>query len=466
MDGRVIIDAMTHAIGVYGHDLTLQAFNQPFVELFGFDASRLSGASVYDLASRDLNEAFFEALEASVADGQRRTVRNNSQDFKRVFDNIITPLADYIVIETDDVTAAVADEYALRLLNSSREHSFAQHLERVAICDFVGGRVTVSDAFCRLLGDMLWLEVLIEDGAKEPHLLTGEGLAHAGAPEFFTELLGDFARIWGTGQPQRSVRTAEIGGETRTLSVAISRWDFDDLPRGLVLLVSDLTELIESQRRAERARQIQHFAQGVAHDFGNIAQVLGGYAQLLSANPSAEVAAATASSLTRAADRAILLAQRIATIARLGHVANSRIDLAGVLQGNLDHIRAVTGDAITLRLDTPGSAIINANAEQMLSVVENLCHNAQQAMDGSGTITIGVEAGRPEGAVVLRVCDDGPGLPQQVLDHLFEPFVASSHGGSGLGLYLIHQYVTSIGGDVTVQTGAGGTTFRMTFAAA
>jgi signal transduction histidine kinase len=457
------IEAFSHPVAILNLDLTLRSVNAVYLEVFPFRAEDIIGRSIYGLADRTLNEGFFSALESSSVDGLRRVVRNSSGDFGRIFDNIISPMRDYIVVETRDVTQSVADEEALRAQDSLRDHIFARNHDLIALVDFVAPAVRTNDSFRNLLGDLSWVETMLRGGLTVPDVMTAQDFARSGAPALLVELHAELMRVWTTGQDYRFSGVVPTLRDPRTLSVTVTRWDFDGQPRGVAMVGSDLTELVESQRRAEQALHVQRFAQAVAHDFGNIAQVVGGYAQMLSLDPSAEVVAAASASLARSAERAVAVSQRIATVARIQSVANSRIDLADLIRRHHGHLQSVAGPEVLVVIEAAGSALVVANADQLLSAVENLIHNAARAMGGAGLIHIRVSVDLPLRSVALEVSDRGPGLPPQIKEHLFEPFnsTTTTAGGTGLGLYLLREYISSIGGTISVDTGGHGTTVTL-----
>ncbi len=104
-----------------------------------------------------------------------------------------------------------------------------------------------------------------------------------------------------------------------------------------------------------------------------------------------------------------------------------------------------------------------ADAEQIREALVNLIINACEAMDGGGTITITEEAGQlaPLGrVVVVRIADTGPGIPQEMLDAVFQPFVSTKPEGTGLGLPIAKRIFEEHGGWLHAHVLPGrGTTF-------
>ena len=97
---------------------------------------------------------------------------------------------------------------------------------------------------------------------------------------------------------------------------------------------------------------------------------------------------------------------------------------------------------------------------QIKQVLVNLCKNAIQAMSRSGTLTLCTEP-REEG-VCLIVKDTGGGIPQDMLNRIFEPFYTTKKKGSGLGLMIVQRIVRDHGGRIQLESNVGqGTTFRV-----
>lgn len=107
---------------------------------------------------------------------------------------------------------------------------------------------------------------------------------------------------------------------------------------------------------------------------------------------------------------------------------------------------------------------VDADGEQLLRALVNIGRNAVQALEGKAGGAVTLSAQRSNGIVAIDLSDNGPGITDAVRDHLFEPFSRTGRaGGSGLGLAIARELARGHGGDVVVtQSGAGGTTFRIT----
>jgi signal transduction histidine kinase len=127
------------------------------------------------------------------------------------------------------------------------------------------------------------------------------------------------------------------------------------------------------------------------------------------------------------------------------------------------------GVALDLRVADGETAL--ADPEQLHRLLVNLLRNAREAIQAAeparqGLIAVSVEAA--QGRVVLRLADNGPGLPERALANLFQPFTGSGRpGGTGLGLAISRELAQANGGDlVLARTGPDGAVFELGLPAA
>jgi len=150
------------------------------------------------------------------------------------------------------------------------------------------------------------------------------------------------------------------------------------------------------------------------------------------------------------------------------------IDLNAAVGGALTLVESALRSAgVSLRLDlAAGLPPVRARRVPVEQVVVNLCVNARDALQAVDTarraLSITTARGTAPGTVVLTVLDTGPGIPDSVMQRLFEPFVTTkpSGAGTGLGLSVCLGTMRGFGGDIAARNTGGGAEFVLTFRAA
>jgi len=150
----------------------------------------------------------------------------------------------------------------------------------------------------------------------------------------------------------------------------------------------------------------------------------------------------------------------------------ARVDQAALrrwsdLNQAIDHVidflePACVGDDIRLVRDyTADLPQVYIDPEQLGQAVENLIRNAHQAIGRDGIIEI--YTGRRGDHIEVRISDNGPGIPSEARDKIFDIFFTTKQGGSGLGLTIVKQIAEAHGGDLSFDTiEKRGTTFTLT----
>jgi PAS domain S-box-containing protein len=241
-------------------------------------------------------------------------------------------------------------------------------------------------------------------------------------------------------------------------------------------------ELEAQLRQAQKMEAIGHLTGGIAHDFNNILTGIMGYLTLASEREAAQADAKLARHLQQAqhgATRARELIQQMLTFSRAQKGRPRVVALAPLVEDAVKLLGSSLPSSVELRtaLETglPGVMIDPVHVEQILL---NLCINARDAMEGAGTISVGVRLAAQGGGaactschqaadgryVELTVADTGPGIEPQVIERMFEPFFSTKEvgRGSGMGLSTVHGIVHEHGGHIVVDTApGGGASFRV-----
>ncbi|MFI5107122.1 MAG: sensor histidine kinase, partial [Terriglobales bacterium] len=98
-------------------------------------------------------------------------------------------------------------------------------------------------------------------------------------------------------------------------------------------------------------------------------------------------------------------------------------------------------------------AFATADSDRLKQVVWNLLENAVRATDQKGEITVSVQPAGDYWRIGIR--DNGPGVPPNLVDKIFEPFQSHFEGGTGLGLAIVYQIVQAHGAKISVQSPPG-----------
>ena len=121
------------------------------------------------------------------------------------------------------------------------------------------------------------------------------------------------------------------------------------------------------------------------------------------------------------------------------------------------------GIKFSLRVD-PETLELTADSEQIEQVIINLMVNSTFALDGKENPAISLTANLDEkGNILIKVIDNGPGIPEEAVDKIFIPFFSTKKNGSGVGLSLSRQIMRSHGGNIRVNSKPGETTFTLKF---
>ena len=125
----------------------------------------------------------------------------------------------------------------------------------------------------------------------------------------------------------------------------------------------------------------------------------------------------------------------------------------------VDHQLSINNVKITRELDLKLPEI-HASANQLQQVIMNFAINAQQAMGEDGGNLIVRTHTNNDGAVVVEVEDDGPGIPKDIRANIFDPFFTTKPAGqgTGLGLSVTYGIVRDHGGDIRIEDPPGGGT--------
>lgn len=261
--------------------------------------------------------------------------------------------------------------------------------------------------------------------------------------------------------PRGAKEVAELAQSFNGMAQQL-REDRSVLEERLAELEATTAELESAQQevlRSERLASVGRLSAGVAHEIGNPLAAIAGLVEVardedLDADERDEFLGRIQSET----ERIHKIIRELLDFARTpDEDAAEEADLVEVIE---DAVRLVLPqhDSARLRIERRLEAVgrVPGSADRWTQVVLNLLLNAVDAVDGEGEIII--ELREEEGTVFFACSDSGPGIAEEVLEHLFEPFVTtkSSGKGTGLGLAVCQRIVDGVGGTLEAENAPEG----------
>ncbi len=225
-------------------------------------------------------------------------------------------------------------------------------------------------------------------------------------------------------------------------------------PHGVICLFTDLTPFIEMEeqlRLKESLAQVGELTAGIAHEFRNGLATIHGYARLMDRNALPE---ALRPHLDGIRQETIALGEVVTNFlnfARPAQVSFSAVDLRAVIERAAEEVRGeatARGGSVTVGGEFPG---IEGDDVLLRQAFSNVARNALEACVDASTVPQILIDGRVEGGnVKVSFDDNGPGVPAQLRDRIFQPFFTTKGRGTGLGLALVQKIVVTHNGRIHV----------------
>lgn len=247
---------------------------------------------------------------------------------------------------------------------------------------------------------------------------------------------------------------------------------------GSILLLRDLThrkEMEEDLKRADRLAMLGTLAAGLAHEIKNPLAGIKGAAQLMRRESDRNPSITQYTDIViREVDRVNLLIEQLLDLSRPAKLNLSSLNIHELLDDVLLlESQAVPGQKVVVHKNyDPSLPAIRGDRGQLTQLFLNLVKNAFQAMNGQGCLIITTrietdfhirEQGKDRGKFIwVDIEDDGVGIKEENLSHIFSPFFTTKNNGTGLGLAICYRVVREHSGLIRVESREGkGTTFRV-----
>ena len=381
-------------------------------------------------------------LQGLLVLGTRRGEEPLSRDDLHLIGTLTAPVA--LAIENSRLYGKLRRQLdEIRALKEYNENIIESSLSAIAVVSQDGTVLTANRAFWDLVGD---------DHTNES----------------IHELFPPYAELLGTHGRTLSTHFINKHGIEKEVTVTASPLSANDVEDGaLVLVIGDVTDRMRLERELqdkERLASLGLLAAGVAHEVNTPLTGISSYAQLLLAetpadDPKYRLLKKMEQQTFRASNLVNNLLDLIANRPRSREVVN----VAELIEATVAlHEDLLKPKRISVHCDLR-PVKVRGNFHDLQQVVTNVLLNARDAVEEGGNIWIEVTA--PGDRVLIRVRDDGKGIPADMLGRVFDPLVTTKRGqgGTGLGLAISRRLIHACDGEITVESTPGhGAEFSIT----
>jgi signal transduction histidine kinase len=223
----------------------------------------------------------------------------------------------------------------------------------------------------------------------------------------------------------------------------------------------------EERERKARLATVGQMLSGVLHDLRTPLTVIAGYAEILATENDPLTREEMSKSIVNQLKLVSAMQQETLAFARGERTVLMRRVYLNVFMREISEqlLHQFASSKVDLKVQVGYAGAARFDENKLKRAIFNLANNAIEAMPDGGRFTLSVDREGPE--LVIRASDNGPGIPEEIADKLFESFVTSGKkNGTGLGLALVRKIAKEHGGEITCKSRVGkGSTFEMRFPA-
>jgi PAS domain S-box-containing protein len=232
---------------------------------------------------------------------------------------------------------------------------------------------------------------------------------------------------------------------------------------GSIKRVISTFQSLNMMKETEKLAVAGRIAAGIAHEIRNPLTTVRGYLQFLKGELPDKIVSLIDRLLIPELDRANSIITDFLSTAKPADIKMEKIVIHRFIKedlGMLLHSEALLHN-VNIRFDLDerlDNCVIKVDKSQLLQVFLNLFRNAVEAKVKK-TMCVTISTKLYNNIVQIRFCDDGPGIPSTIIDHIFEPFFSTKETGTGLGLSLSRKIIELHKGTMKVESRDNGTCF-------
>jgi len=455
-----IVESSDDAIIAKDRGGTILSWNQAAERMYGYSAGEIIGRNISVLVPGDYREEL-AGIMRRVASGERvqhfETIRVTKAGDRREVSLTISPLrneaGEIIGASTiaRDITQRNSDLAQLKTSEARLRSVVESAVDGIIVIDAAG----IVEAFNQ------GAERLFGYGASE---VIGRNVSMLMPSPYHEEHDGYLARYLRTGEARiigigREVTAQRRDGTTFPVQLSVGEMSLAG-ERKFTGIIHDLSARVraEAQLREQAALvRLGEMAAVIAHEVKNPLAAVRGAIQVIGKRlPAGSREGSVVTDIIARIDTLNALVKDLLLFARPPQPKPMAIDIVALLSATAT-LLAEDAAHREIRVTISGTAPkIMADAELLKIVFVNLLINGAQAMQGHGDISIVIAA--ENGACRIAIADSGPGIPAEIRDKLFTPFVTTKARGTGLGLSTVKRLVEAHQGRIRVDSPPGGGT--------
>ncbi|RMG04593.1 MAG: PAS domain S-box protein [Nitrospirae bacterium] len=240
----------------------------------------------------------------------------------------------------------------------------------------------------------------------------------------------------------------------------------DEGSKEVLIIATDITEIVKLQEEALRTRNLSslgELAAGVAHEINNPINGIMNYAQIILNRLGGETREGElARRIIKESDRVSSIVTALLSFGRQSGTIRTKENLRKILDAPLTLLEnQLRSNRIRLEIDIPDNLpMLFVDRSKMEQVFLNLLINARHALNGKKPDkdrTIRITAGSNGTHVIVKVWDNGCGIPENKLNKIWDPFYTTKPVGEGigLGLSIVHGIISEFGGSIEIKSKEG-----------
>ncbi len=290
--------------------------------------------------------------------------------------------------------------------------------------------------------------------------------------ELIGQIIKDPAKIMHSLTKQEEIRDQELvfyNNNDEYYCICDTYLLKDDEPCGTMMFFKDITKIkeIESQlAKSEKLSIIGELAAGMAHEIRNPMTTVRGFVQMLNEEFHKKEIKNYDDKLGLILSEIDRVNQIITDFLNLAKPKPSRIQMLDINKLLSEVMFLIENEALRQGIEinkvlAPTLPPVSGDKNQLSQVFLNIISNAFQAMSEKGVLTIKSAASHDQSQVIVDFIDNGAGIPEEVLNKIFNPFFSTKGDGTGLGLAISNRIITDHQGEIKVVSSEAGTTFSI-----